>query len=370
MRVNKLDLLSAEGFTLIELVVVISIIALMSLAVFANYSIIDNRGKILAAATKAKDDLSTAQNYSLLRKTDLNGTRTNGWGVHFDRQLSKYVLFADLNNDGLYDYPTTLLIHGSEVPASGSFTESSHIGGTVTVGGTASRVSSGGKPAGDGYWSFDGSGTLTVAATTSLNPVAQSFAFDLWLERTSSGSTQYVATKGSGGTLSFEIYKKTDDHLEAKIYNSSGTAYTLTSADSLTTGWHHLVVTKDVDLGFATMMIDGINVAKVAMTDSVRSSSADTLVLGTSWIGSMDEIRFTLGNPRWYEDFTVPSVLYSSDDEKIKETALPPEVAFERLLIDGSAVNSLDIYFDLVTYSAKANNATLTTSAGAKIKFN
>ncbi len=370
------------GFSLIELVVVISIIALMSAAVYSNYSAIDNRGKLLSVASKTKEDLNLAQTYSLGGKANGAGSGpknvfTKGWGVYFNRNSNKYVVFSDLNGNGLYDYPTKLLIHGNETVAAGTFTDSSMLANVVTVD-HATQVASPGRPVGtSGYWVFNGiSNNLQVPYNTAYDVAAEDFAIDFWFKASSTGSQKALFYKGNGaGTQTFAIYKDATDKMNVTVYDTGGVAYTMAQISgraTIDTNWHHFALGRVGNT--MAMFIDGTAYGKVWVKNlTVRTQNASIYIgsddsKANGWDGLIDEIRFSRGNGRWIQYFNTPGAAYGNDDENFKEIKLPPGIVFERLYADTTAVNELNVYFNPTTYYLWVNGAVATDSA--KIKFN
>lgn len=93
------------GFTLIELMVSVSISALMSGIFLANYHSTNKLSELNMAAQKLASDIRLAQNYSLGSAEYGENIPAGGWGVHFDRASSpnSYIIFADDNGDKQYN---------------------------------------------------------------------------------------------------------------------------------------------------------------------------------------------------------------------------------------------------------------------------
>ncbi|MFA4890510.1 MAG: prepilin-type N-terminal cleavage/methylation domain-containing protein [Candidatus Paceibacterota bacterium] len=91
-----------RGFTLVELVVTISIFIIISTLVFANYPKFKSQLSLKKTSQEIAFAVREAQVYSLSVK-EYNGTFP-GYGVHFD--ISKpdtIILFADVNKNSKYD---------------------------------------------------------------------------------------------------------------------------------------------------------------------------------------------------------------------------------------------------------------------------
>lgn len=93
-----------NGFSLIELMVSIGIIALMTVIFMSNYKTANKRTDLTMTAQKIVADLHAAQNNSL-GLVKYNGVvPPGGWGVNFDQGTGRYVIFADLNGLGKLGY--------------------------------------------------------------------------------------------------------------------------------------------------------------------------------------------------------------------------------------------------------------------------
>ena len=94
--VNKLRI--SDGYTIIELLVSISIIAVISGVFLMNYKAADRQFLLNQAVQQVASDLRQAQNYALGQK-EFNGTPPEGgWGIYFRRVNPNdeyYILFAD-----------------------------------------------------------------------------------------------------------------------------------------------------------------------------------------------------------------------------------------------------------------------------------
>lgn len=110
------------GFTLIELIVSVSIIAMVTSIFLANYSSANRRSDLTMTAQKLVTDIRLAQNYALgLARYGESGSINvpeGGWGVHIDLQsygTDKYVIFADDNFNYLYDNTEENISYGAQV---------------------------------------------------------------------------------------------------------------------------------------------------------------------------------------------------------------------------------------------------------------
>jgi len=97
---------SNKGYTIIEMLVSISIIAVISGVFFMNYKTADKQFLLDQGVQQLASDLRQAQNYALGQK-EFNGTPpAGGWGIYFletPPANQHYVLFADANGNNLFD---------------------------------------------------------------------------------------------------------------------------------------------------------------------------------------------------------------------------------------------------------------------------
>jgi len=92
--------LNKSGFSLLEMVVSLSIIILITVIFIANYHTGNRQTDLTMAAQTLVADLHLAQN-DTLGLTKYNGALpAGGWGVHFNIDALNYVTFADLNAPG------------------------------------------------------------------------------------------------------------------------------------------------------------------------------------------------------------------------------------------------------------------------------
>lgn len=96
---------SAAGFTLLELMVVIFVFAIVSTAVFANYSSFNERLAVRSASEEISSSVRRAQAFGLAVKGITIGGTTYfpGYGIYFTlANPFSYVAYADINADRLY----------------------------------------------------------------------------------------------------------------------------------------------------------------------------------------------------------------------------------------------------------------------------
>ena len=86
-----------RGFTLIEMLVVLSIVIIITGIVIFNVGTERQNSALLRSAQKLSLDLRRAQNFALSSKTYKTSGVPCGWGVHFNGAGSiSYIIFADM----------------------------------------------------------------------------------------------------------------------------------------------------------------------------------------------------------------------------------------------------------------------------------
>ena len=106
-RAGKPRTLNGEtGFTILELIITIAIVALLSAAVVGYQRDAGDKRELQLDVQKVMQDLRRVQNYALSVKTAQCGAQTIAvnYGIYFVRGSSRavYRLFKDCNNDSLW----------------------------------------------------------------------------------------------------------------------------------------------------------------------------------------------------------------------------------------------------------------------------
>lgn len=96
MKVPKINIRFVVGFTIIEMLVTLSIVMLLSLMVI-NYS---RRAESLTNLIRESEriifNIKLAQSSAMLTLGTSEGQNICGWGVYFDKNNNRYILFKDL----------------------------------------------------------------------------------------------------------------------------------------------------------------------------------------------------------------------------------------------------------------------------------
>jgi prepilin-type N-terminal cleavage/methylation domain-containing protein len=138
-----------EGFSLIELVVSLSIIAMITVLFMSNYRNGNKRTDLVMTAQKMVADIHMAQNNALGLVKYNDAVPAGGWGVTFDKSKGSYTIFADLNNPETagymsYDASTEGTVsYGARVTSisSGIFISSLKLGGSNGTSVSSANVS-------------------------------------------------------------------------------------------------------------------------------------------------------------------------------------------------------------------------------------
>lgn len=91
-----------KGFTTIELIVTISILVIITTAIFIKYPTFRQNISLKRTAQEIALTIRQAQVYGLSTKEFQPGI-FSGYGVHFESGSDSFVLFADADNDKTYD---------------------------------------------------------------------------------------------------------------------------------------------------------------------------------------------------------------------------------------------------------------------------
>jgi prepilin-type N-terminal cleavage/methylation domain-containing protein len=108
-----------SGFTLIELIVSVSIIVMVTGIFLVNYNSANRRTDLTMTAQKLVSDIRLTQNYALglARYGGRFGVVPyGGWGVHFDTNANnQYTIFADINENKAYDADEANVADGGQI---------------------------------------------------------------------------------------------------------------------------------------------------------------------------------------------------------------------------------------------------------------
>jgi type II secretory pathway pseudopilin PulG len=101
---NKTRDFSVEGFMVIELLVVVAIIFILLAIVVLNYKSSNAELALQRATYKLAADIRLVQSKAGLKGSGCsNSDYKGGYGINFKKNEEKYTLFADCNNNKLFD---------------------------------------------------------------------------------------------------------------------------------------------------------------------------------------------------------------------------------------------------------------------------
>lgn len=96
-----------NGFTLVEMMVSIAIVATISSIFLANYHANAIRNQLILAAQKLSSDVRLMESNGLGLSSFNGSIPDGGWGVYLSTaSSSNYILFADVNGNHLFDPAT------------------------------------------------------------------------------------------------------------------------------------------------------------------------------------------------------------------------------------------------------------------------
>jgi prepilin-type N-terminal cleavage/methylation domain-containing protein len=100
MRLLKFS--QAKGFTLIEIVVTLGIMAIILTVGSFGSNIFNSKANLNSAAELMTSDLRTTA-LMAVNAQQFQDQITSGWGVYLDTATNSYTVFADLDNNSVYN---------------------------------------------------------------------------------------------------------------------------------------------------------------------------------------------------------------------------------------------------------------------------
>ena len=98
---KKINQQIKKGFTLVELVVTVSIVSVIMAVILFGYSSFNEDLRISSAEQEISLAIRQAQSYGLSVKEGSSGDFSKGYGISFDTtDPTNYYIFVDKNNDG------------------------------------------------------------------------------------------------------------------------------------------------------------------------------------------------------------------------------------------------------------------------------
>ena len=232
-----------------------------------------------------------------------------------------------------YDYNTKLLIHSDDDDESTVFADSSYYNRAISVQADThhdTTTSVFGKSSIRFVRVSDTEGGyLSIAASSDLDLKNKNFTIEFWLYCSNLSDNPYFIAQGDYASsitnFSFNIryYTDTSKGLAFRYSTDGSNTTELYSEHTLTSNvWVHIAVVRASSN--ILFFVDGALVKTVSIgTDTLYTSTHDVNIggwrvqynSGTTWgavDGYMDEVRYSVGIARWYNDFTPESNPYKA----------------------------------------------------------
>jgi len=94
----KKNIFNKRGFTLMEMLIVLGIIALFSGLIMMNYGGQNQRLRLRTTAQDAVGDLRRVQNFSVSTRIEGTDVPNGGYGIRFDKAANSYIIFSDTSD--------------------------------------------------------------------------------------------------------------------------------------------------------------------------------------------------------------------------------------------------------------------------------
>lgn len=234
-------------------------------------------------------------------------------GADYDAGEGQY---APTEIGGGNDEYTKLLLHFDGADASTTITDDNSGGAAHawTVGGNAQI--NGNSLLLDGAGDF-----VTTPDHADFSLGAGDFTIDCKFDPAGGfGTTRYLGGQsnsgGTGTTVAWGMYCDSSNRIVVRVNNAPSITGT-TVID--TAGEHHVALVRNGDV--MHLYLDGIEEGSTALVGTVLNSGNSVSIgrmgdlASSTWFGSIDEFRISIGIARWTSDFTPPTIAYSDTIE-------------------------------------------------------
>lgn len=223
--------------------------------------------------------------------------------------LNELVGFGAGESDGGNDSYTQLLLHFDGSNGDTTYTDSSAAARTVTRLGS-STLSTAQAKFGATSLSVSTDG-CSVADAASLEPGSGDFAIDFWAYPTQTSTQARAIGKLSGSFSPIMVAVFSGNWIWWA--SQDGVSFLVNGATigaATANQWAHIAITRSG--GTLRPFVNGTAGTTQAITGSLWDNSAAWNIgnNGNVWTGYIDEVRISIGVPRWTANFTPPTVPY------------------------------------------------------------
>lgn len=305
---------SSKGFTIVELLIVIVVIAILAAITIVAYNGIQNRTKVSAVQSAVSQAVKKVQAYAITNTDNYPSNATDaglptGSGTSYEvtsnNTVSPKAYCVTVTTNGLTYFQTSTM--NAPIPGTcvgmlawwtfdGNAQDSSGNGVSGTV--TGATLTNGADGTANGAYQLGETGQyINVGTPASFSALPSAFTYSVWVARTGTSTNQWPQVMGSSNThLDFGIRTAaygTNVYLEWGISPFDGAAYTGTgTTGALTTmnEWHHMLVTYNGSVvqsywDGALRTTSGVT----AMRPTMANFSFTTATNG--WQGKVDDAR-------------------------------------------------------------------------------
>lgn len=266
---------------------------------------------------------------------DSAGAAVAGRIVRAYRRDTGGLLGATVSSDGMtpgYGDPdfdkVAVLLHCDGANGSKTFTDSSPSPKSQTVASSGVALSTAQSKFGGASALFGGGYIwLGSAGDPTLAPGNQDFCIEAWCYDTGSGQRRVLCGNASAGGpgATIAILLTTSNTFSAEI-TAGGVKHVIAGAVTPVNSWYRLKLARHGST--ARLFVDSAEVGSVSgVTGSVAPGAGQFAIgsagnylgyggaYGVQWIGHLDDFRYTIGSSRSYEDGSVPSGPFPSNQQ-------------------------------------------------------
>lgn len=315
----KKGAVAQKGFTIVELLIVVVVIAILAAITIVGYNGISNRAK----TSSLKSELASAAKALTTKKiTDANGlypaslalagvnSTTGKLIYHYNTRSNTYCIDG---KDGSLEYSISntsssvedgaCIIHGMSLwlPMNGNTTDMSGKNQTVTPYGATFTATTGANGAANSAYSFNGTDQyLRIANPDTIPEKNDQFSVSIWTKALSAGGNNYAyyihkssTTSVGSSYFNLGINAGTTQYLMASANGQYTPGISTTSASSSV--WSHLVLVYAG--GWQTTYVNGVQSTDTNIGPITNDTTGTVLTIGAGngtnrpIVGSLDDAR-------------------------------------------------------------------------------